>query len=191
MCRIKEILILGIIILLIGGCSIKKNVNIGNNQPDVDYSKTAIDLFGKKLCGKYQDVINDIYELPMISFIRYSSYAEVEDLPESSDNESRRFSHIVEFCGVPCGMNVDYYRNQDGTISVNQIIFLTSKTDERVIKTVLTAITNHYGDANIYEETYNNYSWFLDNSNTNQTIRARWHHSDRGGWTVYFYNNYN
>ena len=177
MYNLEKILILSIIALFTEGCFCKKDVNTTNNQSNVDYSTSAIDLFGKKLCGKYQDVINDIYELPIISLI------EIKDSLIYLDKR-QKFTHIVNFCEVPCGMNVCYSENKDDTITIEEIIFLTSETDRGIFLKFISEITNYYGIANVSDDTYNNYSWFYKND---QTIRVRSVHSPEGGWTAYFH----
>ena len=71
--------------------------------------------------------MSNIYELPMLSLL------ERRDTIMSQRNSDKWFSHIVELCGVPWGMSANFTVNDDNIMSINDLKFITSKTDDDII----------------------------------------------------------
>ena len=138
----------------------------------------VIDFFGVKMHGKYEDIINNIYMLPMLSCV------ERRDTIKLQGNGEKWFSHTVEFCGVPCGMNADFTLNGDNIMSINDLCFITSQTDEAIIHKFVSELTKYYGEPDISDEKEDSYHWYLSSG---LCVRARHLHAPDGGWTVYFY----
>ena len=147
-------------------------------QNEKDEELKAIDFFGVKMQGKYEDIVNDIYMLPMLSCV------ERGDIITKEHNDVMSFSHVVEFCGVPCGMNVRCRMNAANEMSINQITFITSQTDDEIIHKFVLELTKYYGNPDIVDDVEDSYHWYLPNG---LAVRARLLHAPDGGWTVYFY----
>lgn len=122
--------------------------------------------------------MSNIYELPMLSLL------ERRDTIMSQGNSDKWFSYTVEFCGVPWGMSANFTVNDDNIMSINDLKFITSKTDDDIIDKVVDELTKHYGKPDISDDKEDSYHWFGPN---NLSIRARHLHTSEGGWTVYFY----
>ena len=138
----------------------------------------AIDFFGVKMLGKYEDVVNNIYMLPMLSCV------ERRDTIKLQGNGDKWFSHTVEFCGVPCGMNVDFTLYGDNIMSIHDLCFITSQTDDEIIHKFVSELKKYYGEPDISDEQEYSFHWYLSNG---LAVRARHSHAPDGGWTVYFY----
>ena len=143
-----------------------------------DVTFKAIDFFGIKLLGKYEDVVNNIYMLPMLSCV------ERRDTIMLQGNGDKCFSHTVEFCGVPCGMNADFTLYGDNIMSIHDLCFITSQTDDEIIHKFVSELKKYYGEPDISDEQEDSYHWYLSNG---LAVRARHLHAPDGGWTVYFY----
>ena len=138
----------------------------------------AIEFFGVKMLGKYEDVVNNIYMLPMLSCV------ERRDTIMLQGNGDKCFSHTVEFCGVPCGMNADFTLNGDNIMSINDLCFITLQTDDEIIHKFVSELTKYYGEPDISDEKEDSYHWYLSSG---LAVRARHFHAPEGGWTVFFY----
>ena len=147
-------------------------------QSEKDEKLKVIDFFGVKMQGKYEDIVNNINMLPMLSCV------ERRDTIKLQGNGDKCFSHTVEFCGVPCGMNADFTLNGDNIMSINDLCFITSQTDEAIIHKFVSELTKYYGEPDISDENEYSYHWYLPSS---MAVRARHLHAPDGGWTVYFY----
>lgn len=147
-------------------------------QNEKDEELKVIDFFGVKLQGKYEDIVNNIYMLPMISCV------ERRDTIKLQGNGDKWFSHTVEFCGVPCGMNADFTLNGDNIMSINDLCFITSQTADEIIHKFVSELTKYYGEPDISDEREDSYHWYLS---SDLAVRARHLHAPDGGWTVYFY----
>lgn len=147
-------------------------------QNEKDEELKVIDFFGIKLLGKYEDVVNNIYMLPMLSCV------ERRDTIKLQGNGDKWFSHIVEFCGVPCGMNADFTLNGDNIMSIHNLCFITSQTDDEIIHKFVSELTKYYGEPDISDEQEDSYHWYLPSG---LAARARHLHAPDGGWTVYFH----
>ena len=147
-------------------------------QNEKDEELKVIDFFGVKMQGKYEDIINNIYMLPMLSCV------ERRDTIKLQGNGEKWFSHTVEFCGVPCGMNADFTLNGDNIMSINDLCFITSQTDDEIIHKFVSELTKYYGEPDISDEREDSYHWYLSSG---LAVRARHLHAPDGGWTVYFY----
>ena len=147
-------------------------------QNEKDEELKVIDFFGVKMQGKYEDIVNNIYMLPMLSCV------ERRDTIKLQGNGDKWFSHTVEFCGVPCGMNADCTLNGDNIMSINDLCFITSQTDDEIIHKFVSELTKYYGEPDISDEKEDSYHWYLSSG---LAVRARHLHAPDGGWTVYFY----
>lgn len=147
-------------------------------QNEKDEELKVIDFFGVKLQGKYEDIVNNIYMLPMISCV------ERRDTIKLQGNGDKWFSHTVEFCGVPCGMNADFTLNGDNIMSINDLCCITSQTADEIIHKFVSELTKYYGEPDISDEREDSYHWYLSSG---LAVRARHLHAPDGGWTVYFY----
>lgn len=149
-------------------------------QNEKDEELKVIDFFGVKMHGKYEDIINNIYMLPMLSCV------ERRDTIMLQGNGDKWFSHTVKFCGVPWGMSANFTMNGDNIMSIHDLKFITSKTDDDIIIKVVDELTKHYGEPDISDDKEKIYHWFEPND---LSIRARHFRSSEGGWTFYFYIN--
>lgn len=147
-------------------------------QNEKDEELKVIDFFGVKMQGKYEDIVNNIYMLPMLSCV------ERRDTIKLQGNGDKWFSHIVEFCGVPCGMNADFTLNGDDIMSIHNLCFITSQTDDKIIHKFVSELRKHYGEPDISDEREDSYHWYLPSG---MAVRARHFHAPEGGWTVFFY----
>lgn len=147
-------------------------------QNEKDEELKVIDFFGVKMQGKYEDIVNNIYTLPMLTCL------ERRDTIMLQGNGDKWFSHTVEFCGVPCGMNADLTLNGDNIMSINDLCFITSQTDDEIIHKFVSELTKYYGEPDISDEREDSYHWYLSSG---LAVRARHLHAPDGGWTVYFY----
>ena len=148
------------------------------SQREKDEALNVIDFFGVKMQGRYDDIVKNIYSLPVLSLI------ERRDTIKLQGNGDKWFSHTVEFCGVPCGMNADFTLNGDNIMSINDLCFITSQTDDEIIHTFVSELTKYYGEPDISDEREDSYHWYLTSG---LAVRARHLHAPDGGWTVYFY----
>ena len=146
-------------------------------QEEKQVELNSIDFFGVKMQGKYDDIVNNIYMLPMLSCV------ERRDTIKLQGNGDKCFSHTVEFCGVPCGMNADFTLNGDNIMSINDLCFITSQTDDEIIHKFVSELTKYYGEPDISDEREDSYHWYLSSG---LAVRARHLHAPDGGWTVYF-----
>ena len=147
------------------------------SQREKDEALNVIDSFGVKMHGKYEDIINNIYMLPMLSCV------ERRDTIKLQGNGEKWFSHTVEFCGVPCGMNADFTLNGDNIMSINDLCFITSQTDDAIIHKFVSELTKYYGEPDISDKNEDSYHWYFPSG---LAIRARHLHAPDGGWTLYF-----
>lgn len=148
------------------------------SREEKDDELKAIDFFGVKLQGKYEDVVRKVYKLPMLSLL------ELRDPIADENSDLMYVFHGVEFCGVPCGMNIRFRKYQQDEISIHSIIFITSETDDEIIHKFVSELTKYYGEPDISDENEDSYHWYLSSG---LAVRARHLHAPDGGWTVYFY----
>lgn len=148
-------------------------------QEKKDKELKVIDFFGVKMQGKYEDIVNDIYMLPMLSCV------ERRDTIKLQGNGDKWFSHTVKFCGVPCGMKADFTLNGDNIMSIKDLCFITSQTVDAIIHKFVSELTKYYGEPDISDKNEDSYHWYLPSG---LAVRARHLHASKGGWTVFFYN---
>ena len=146
-------------------------------QDEIDEELKVIDFFGVKLQGKYEDIVNNIYTLPMLSLV------ERRDTIMKERKGVMSFSHTVEFCGIPCGMNVRCRMKAANEMSIHDLCFITSQTDDEIIHKFVSELTKYYGEPDISDEQENSYHWYLSSG---LSLCARHLHAPDGGWTVYF-----
>ena len=150
------------------------------SREEKDDELKAIDFFGVKMQGKYEEIVNNIYALSVLSLV------ERRDTVKLQGNGDKWFSHTVKFCGVPWGMSANFTMNGDNIMSIHDLKFITSKTDDDIIIKVVDELTKHYGEPDISDDKEKIYHWFEPND---LSIRARHFRSSEGGWTFYFYIN--
>ena len=156
-------------------------IDATNTTTDSEYANTkSIDFFGVKMQGKYEEIVNNIYALSVLSLV------ERRDTIKLQGNGEKWFSHTVKFCGVPWGMSANFTMNGDNIMSIHDLKFITSKTDDDIIIKVVDELTKHYGEPDISDDKEKIYHWFEPND---LSIRARHFRSSEGGWTFYFYIN--
>ena len=161
----------------IGVSCVSENKIIGTRNEIVS-SVNVVDFFGMGLSGEYSDVISKIYQLPVLTCLEQC------DSVRRESNDVMYFSHIVEFCGVPCCMNARYRINSEDEISVHDLCFITSQTDGNIIHMFVSELKKYYGEPDIYDESEDRYHWYLPNG---LSVRARHLHAPEGGWTIFFY----
>ena len=137
-----------------------------------------IDFFGQELQGKYEDILHKLYELPPLSLV------ERRDTIMLQGNGDKWFSHTVEFCGVPWGMSENFTMTGDNIMSIHDLKFITSKTDDDIIDRVVAELTKYYGEPKWSDDKEDRYDWYEPND---LSITARHLHAPEGGWTFYFY----
>ena len=147
-------------------------------QEKKDKELKVIDFFGVKMQGKYDDVVKNIYSLPMLSCV------ERRDTIKIQGNGKKWFSHTVELSGVPCGMTARFILSGDNIMSICDLCFITSQTDDEIIHKFVSELTKYYGDPDISDEKEDSYHWYLPSG---LAVRARHLHASEGGWTVFFY----
>ena len=142
------------------------------------FNSKAIDFFGVEMQGGYNDKVDGIYALPMLSLI------ERRDTMKNEYNDVISFSHIARFCGVPCGMNVHYRVNFEDEMSVHDLCFITLQTDDELIYKFVYVLTKYYGDPSISDDKEDSFHSYLPSG---LCVRARHLHASDGGWAVFFY----
>ena len=189
--RITKILIICFALILVS-CSSDNKRKSTHEQGEVSSAKDcadtttdpeyvnaeSIDFFGVNMQGKYKDIVNNIYELPMLSLL------ELRDPIADENSDLMYVFHGVEFCGVPCGMNIRFRKYQQDEISIHSIIFITSETDDEIIHKFVSELTKYYGTPDISDEKEDSYHWYLPSG---LAVRARHLHAPDGGWTVFFH----
>ena len=148
------------------------------SREEKDDELKAIDFFGVKMQGKYEEIVNNIYALSVLSLV------ERRDTIKLQGNGDMWFSHTVKFCGVPWGMSANFTMNGNNIMSINDLKFITSKTDDDIINKVVDELTKYYGEPDISDEKEDSYHWYLPDG---LCVRARHLHAQEGGWTVFFH----
>ena len=149
-------------------------------QNEKDEELKAIDFFGVKMQGKYEDIVDKIYALPVLSLV------DRRDTIMLQGNGDKWFSHTVEFCGVPWCMSANFALNEDDIMSIHDLKFITSKTDHDIIDIVVAELTKYYGGPRWSDDKEDRYDWYESND---LCITARHFGAPEGGWTFYFYKN--
>ena len=147
------------------------------SQDEKDEELKVIDFFGVKMQGKYKDIVKKIYSLPVLSLV------ERRDTITKERKGVVSFYHTVEFCGIPCGMNVRCRMKAANEMSIHDLCFITSQTDDEIIHKFVSELTKYYGAPDISDDREDCYHWYLSSG---LAVRARHLHAPDGGWTVYF-----
>ena len=150
------------------------------SQDEKDEELKAIDFFGVKMQGKYEDIVDKIYALPVLSLV------DRRDTIMLQGNGDKWFSHTVEFCGVPWCMSANFALNEDDIMFIHDLKFITSKTDHDIIDRVVAELTKYYGGPRWSDDKEDRYDWFESND---LCITARHFGAPEGGWTFYIYKN--
>ena len=154
-------------------------IDATNTTTDSEYANTkSIDFFGVKMQGKYEDILDKIYAQPKLYLI------ERRDTIMLQGNGDKWFSHTVEFCGVPWGMSASFTMTSDKIMSIHDLKFITSKTDDDIIDRVVAELTKYYGEPDISDDKEDSYFWYEAND---LCVRARNFRAPDGGWTFFFY----
>ena len=154
-------------------------IDATNTTTDSEYANTkSIDFFGVKMQGKYEDILDKIYAQPKLYLI------ERRDTIMLQGNGDKWFSHTVEFCGVPWGMSASFTMTSDKIMSIHDLKFITSKTDDDIIDRVVAELTKYYGEPDISDDKEDSYFWYEAND---LCVRARNFRAPGGGWTFFFY----
>ena len=93
-------------------------------------------------------------------------------------DEERGYCKVL-FCGVPCGMNIQW-KEKDGMVYVFSLDFMTSQKSKEAIAALAKGISSYYGECHQDEQDkIDYYRW--------EEVLLRPVHSDEGGMTVIFY----
>lgn len=149
---------------------------------DEDASKVnlscSFDFLGIKVSGN----IDHFFETLLAS--KYFSLDSLSEEPEIKMRGSLVSSifRVVNFCGVPCGMNVQVECNR-----ITNIKFVTSQRSRKVVKAFNKALTGYYGkpdtvDDEDIEDAYGRYAWYSEKA----TVVSRNLKQGAEGWTIYF-----
>lgn len=94
-------------------------------------------------------------------------------------DEERGYCKVL-FCGVPCGMNIQW-KEKDGMTYVYSMNFFTSQTSDEATDALVNGISSYYGECHQDEQDKidDYYRW--------EDVLLRPVHSDEGGMTVIFY----
>ena len=94
-------------------------------------------------------------------------------------DEERGYCKVL-FCGVPCGMNIQW-KEKDGMTYVYSLNFFTSQTSDEATDALVNGISSYYGECHQDEQDKidDYYRW--------EDVLLRPVHSDEGGMTVIFY----
>lgn len=150
-----------------------------NNQKDTDPRQEEVvkdtdicyvkDFFGVPLRGKSMSTILKEMEgkVDVLSII-------------GEINDTARF-YVVEFCGVPCGMNFGWDEKGD-MYYITSLNFITSQQTKECVKAFVDGISAYYGEAECEDEgediLYAYYFW--------NGVRLRPVHSEEGGLVLLF-----
>lgn len=94
-------------------------------------------------------------------------------------DEERGYCKVL-FCGVPCGMNIQW-EEKDGMVYVFSLDFMTSQKSKEAIAALAKGLSSYYGEChqNEQDEMDDYFRW--------AEVLLRPVHSDEGGMTVIFY----
>ena len=94
-------------------------------------------------------------------------------------DEERGYCKVL-FCGVPCGMNIQW-EEKDGMVYVFSLDFMTSQKSKEAIAALAKGLFSYYGECHQDEQDKidDYYRW--------EEVLLRPVHSDEGGMTVIFY----
>lgn len=94
-------------------------------------------------------------------------------------DEERGYCKVL-FCGVPCGMNIQW-KEKDGMVYVYSLNFMTSQKSKEAVAALAKGLSSYYGECHQDEQDKidDYYRW--------EEVLLRPVHSDEGGMTVIFY----
>lgn len=94
-------------------------------------------------------------------------------------DEERGYCKVL-FCGVPCGMNIQW-KEKDGMVYIYSLNIMTSQKSKEAIAALAKGISSYYGEYHQDEQDRidDYYRW--------EDVLLRPVHSDEGGMTVIFY----
>jgi hypothetical protein len=98
---------------------------------------------------------------------------------DGSFNEEQNYCKVL-FCGVPCGMNIQW-KEKDGMVYIYSLNIMTSQKSKEAIAALAKGISSYYGECHQDEQDKidDYYRW--------EEVLLRPVHSDEGGMTVIFY----
>lgn len=94
-------------------------------------------------------------------------------------DEERGYCKVL-FCGVPCGMNIQW-KEKDGMAYIYSLNFMTSQKSKEAIAALANGLSSYYG------ECYQDEQDKIDDYYRWEEVLLRPVHSDEGGMTVIFY----
>lgn len=94
-------------------------------------------------------------------------------------DEERGYCKVL-FCGVPCGMNIQW-EEKDGMVYVFSLDFMTSQKSKEAVAALAKGLSSYYGECHQDEQDKidDYYRW--------EEVLLRPVHSEEGGMTVIFY----
>ena len=94
-------------------------------------------------------------------------------------DEERGYCKVL-FCGVPCGMNIQW-KEKDGMVYVFSLNFMTSQKSKEAIAALAKGLSSYYGECHQDEQDRidDYYRW--------EEVLLRPVHSEEGGMAVIFY----
>ena len=94
-------------------------------------------------------------------------------------DEEQNYCKVL-FCGVPCGMNIQW-KEKDGMVYIYSLNIMTSQKSKEAIAALAKGISSYYGEYHQDEQDRidDYYRW--------EEVLLRPVHSDEGGMTVIFY----
>lgn len=150
-----------------------------NNQKDTDPRQEEV-VKDTDIC-----YVKDFFGVPLrgksISTILKEMEGKVDVLSIIGEiNDTARF-YVVEFCGVPCGMNFGWDEKGD-MYYITSLNFITSQQTEESVRAFVKGISTYYGEAECEDEgediLYAYYFW--------NGVRLRPVHSEEGGLVLLF-----
>lgn len=98
---------------------------------------------------------------------------------DGSLDEEQDYCKVL-FCGVPCGMNIQW-KEKDGMAYIYSLNFMTSQKSKEAIAALAKGISSYYGEYHQDEQDE------MDDYFRWEEVLLRPVHSDEGGMTVIFY----
>lgn len=94
-------------------------------------------------------------------------------------DEERGYCKVL-FCGVPCGMNIQW-KEKDGMVYVYSLNFMTSQKSKEAVAALAKGLSSYYGECHQDEQDE------IDDYFRWEEVLLRPVHSEEGGMAVIFY----
>lgn len=166
-----QFLLYGLVMLLVSfSCTHKEQSSdiAPTENPIAEEEVRCTNFFGIPLLGK--DVASIVKMM--------EENVDVFSLDGSLDEEQDYCK--VLFCGVPCGMNIQW-KEKDGMAYIYSLNFMTSQKSKEAIAALAKGISSYYGEYHQDEQDK------IDDYFRWEEVLLRPVHSDEGGMTVIFY----